>query len=252
MEYQTLAEKLVEVLSYTTLSNEEKHVLLECYLNPGIAQKQLKSLQAAKDPLLQRMAAEGLLLQTQKTGEPLWYPAPLALLFKRYGDLRKAGSLKEIPVMSSIDQWIKYPLFHTSGVEMKSSHDTDTVIKWLFELHTMEWDKVYCFGDYEAFIEAIGIETEQDWINERTKKQRKASVIATKDGQFAQKIMKRSKAELRDCRIDPKDFSHMFIMAFPDINTTVIGSAEKEVTFIHSANIAQMYTGMVDQNLVQA
>lgn len=249
MPYQTLTEKIEDILHCTLLKKPERAILLESYLHPGIAENALQSGMIHSDSIVEHMEDEGLIFR-RKVGEKYFlYPLPIALLFKKFVDERKARKIHASESLDSIDQWIQYPLLRSPEVQMKSSQDNETVLKWLFELHSADWDRVFCFGDYESFIEAIGIETEQDWIRERTKKNRCASVVATQDGKWAQHIRKVSERELRDCLIDPRDFTDMFIMAFPDIQTTVIGSSKKEVTFIHSKTVTNTYTEMVERCL---
>lgn len=252
MDYQTLAEKIGDVLDSTLLKKEERSILMQSYLHPGIAENELsKSLILPKNNLIDSLVSEGMILRKKEGKKQLLYPMPIALLFKKFADQRKARKLDPKVSLGSIDQWIKYPLLRTPEIKMKSSQDNQTVIQWLFELHSTDWERVFCFGDYESFIETIGIDIEQDWIRERMGKNRCASVIATQDGKWAQHIQKASKQELRDCVIDPKDFTDMFIMAFPDINTTVIGSSEDEVTFVHSSTVAKTYAELVHQCLTK-
>ncbi|MGE3279236.1 MAG: hypothetical protein AB7J40_05660 [Candidatus Altimarinota bacterium] len=251
MDYQTLTEKIEGILHCTPLKKPERAILLQSYLNPGVAERSLEKGVQNFQALVERMIEKGLILRKKEAGEELLYPLPIALLFKKYVDERKARSLDAVESLHSIDQWIQYPLLRSPEVQMKSSHDNETVLNWLFELHATDWERVFCFGDYESFINAIGIDTEQDWIRERTKKNRCASVVATQDGQWAQHIRKASEKELRDCLIDPRDFTDMFIMAFPDIQTTVIGTSKSEVTFIHSKTVANTYTELVERCLVK-
>jgi hypothetical protein len=247
--YQTLAEKIEKVLSCTILEKPERAILLHSYLNPGMAERDLENSMMLPEHLIELMIKQGVLFRKKEGKEYSLYPMPIGLMFQKYSNDEEGICATES--LKSIDQWIQYPLLRSRSIRMKSSQNTQTVIQWLFELHGINWDKVYCFGDYESFIDAIGINTEQEWIRERTKKKREASVIATQDGKWAQHIHKVSKQELRKCLIEPKDFTDMFIMAFPDIHTTVIGSSEKAVTFIHSATATNTYAEMVERCLVK-
>lgn len=248
--YQTLAEKIQNVLESTSLAPDERALLMQTYLEPGITEQGLESKILLSERLLKDVLEKGMLLRKKQGGITQLYPMPLTLVFNKYQDKTK-NKVHPTECLHSLEQWIKYPLLRSPKTRIKSSQDTQTVIHWLFELHSMDWDRVFCFGDYESFIDTIGIETEQEWIKERTKKKRCASVIATQDGKWAQHIRKVSKQELRDCLIDPKDFTDMFILAFPEIDTTVIGSAEKEVTFIHSHTVTDTYSELVERCLVK-
>jgi hypothetical protein len=250
MDYQTLPEKIQEVLSYTSLLLEEKEVLMHTYLHPGVSRTTLESSIVGAAKILNNLIDRRLLFQQQS--EYSLYPIPLVLLLRDCAENSTHRGLRDLPVLRSIDQWLKYPLMRSPDVTLKTTNDRGTLIRWLFDLHAMSWDRVYCFGDYESFIETIGYDTEKEWIHERIKRQRNASVIATKDGQWAQQIQRLSQQELRDCLIEPRDFSDLFIMAFPDIHTTVMGSSDKEITFVHSDTIANLYTGMVEKSLIKS
>ena len=250
-DYQTLPEKIDEILSYTSLSESEKAVLRYAYLYPGASGLLLKETVAVSDETVKSMLRKGLLIREKKGADTYLYPIPIILLLRRCGESECHRCLRDIPVLRSLDQWLKYPLMRSPSVTLKSSNNRNTVISWLFDLHASCWERVYCFGDYDSFIKTIGVDTEQEWIKERINKERKASVIATKDGKWAQHIQKVSQQELRDCLIDPRDFSDLFIMAFPDIHTTVMGSSANEITFVHSDTIANLYTGMVEKSLMK-
>lgn len=250
MNAKSLQKNLEEVLCCTRLNEEEKIIMKTSYLQPCIEVKQLKKCLSNSDSVIRRLLSEGLLME-KKVGVHLnIYPIPLVLLIKNYCDVTKMNNQTRFnSALKSIDQWIKYPCMREVGVKLKSSEDKDTIIKWLFDLHNSDWERVYCFGDYESFISAIGVDTENEWIKERIKKMRKASVIATKDGQWARHIKTMGKKELRDCLIEPKDFSDLFIMSFPDIDTTVMGNVDGEITFIHSASIAKNYSNLVNMSI---
>lgn len=248
--YQTLAEKIENVLESTSLTPEERVLLMQSYLQPGITEKGIEKGMLLTEHLVEDMLEKGMLLRKRQGRVTQLYPMPLTLLFNKYQD-RTKNKIGPEECLHSIEQWIKYPLLRSPATRIKSSQDQRTVICWLFELHSLGWERVFCFGDYESFIETIGIETEQEWIKERTQKKRCASVIATQDGKWAQHIRKLSKQELRDCLIDPKDFTDMFILAFPEIHTTVIGSSDKEVTFIHSTSVTNTYSELVERCLVK-
>lgn len=250
MEYQTIQEKLAEIFSCTALDQTERDILMLCYLNPGIEVCQIKKALSNPKRAIEQLLKKGLLLKTKVSGRYTVYPIPLVLMLKKCADKDAKCGEECMSVLESIDQWIKYPVLRSTNARIKTSNNTDTVIKWLFDLHSTDWEKVYCFGDYESFIESIGIDTETEWIRERINKSRKASVVATQDGRWARKIQSSCKRELRDCLIDPKDFSSLFIMAFPDINTTVLGGANGKITFVHSSTIANNYTSLVEKNLI--
>jgi hypothetical protein len=247
MVYQTLAEKIQDILESTRLKKPERALLLQAYLNPGVVMGCMEDEPTRR--IISELEEKKIILREKERGKSLLYPMPISLLFQKFVDLRKPQKVEPKETLKSLDQWMKYPLLRKNDLRLKSTQDNKTVLEWIFEIHSSDWKRVFCFGDYESFIDAIGIDTEQDWIKERTKRNRCASVIATQDGKWAQHIRKVSKQELRDCLIDPKDFTDMFIMAFPDIHTTVIGSSEKEVTFIHSSTVSNTYAEMVERSL---
>ena len=253
MKYLSLEENLEEIISCTDLDEAEKIILKASYISPGITKEELQKLSTYADKIIEKLVQQGLLLKKEDGKQVKIYPIPLVLLIQNYTSDEKMRNTKEFTAsLKNIDQWIRYPLMRNPNIKIRSAEDTCTAVKWLFELHNTDWERVYCFGDYESFIDTIGIDVETSWIKERIAKIRKASVIATKDGKWAQLIKKTSKKELRDCIIEPKDFSELFIMAFPDIHTTVIGSADGDITFIHSSSIADSYSGLVERHLGSA
>lgn len=253
MEYESLHQKLDVIFSCLCLTDEEKQVMMSSYLSPGINQRDILNQSVGSLNVLHDLVNKGLILKRESGKNFQLFPVPIALLIQYCEKNIDCECLKKVrESISSIDKWIKYPLMRSKNTVLKTSDENSTVLKWLFDLHSIEWDKVYCFGDYESFIDSIGIDAETNWIKERTKKGRKASVVATKDGKWARRIRDFSQQELRDCLIEPKDFSELFIIAFPDIHTTVIGSSDKEVTFVHSSAIAQHYSKLVEENLIEA
>ena len=250
MDDFTLKNKLKEIFAHIGIEGREQAFLQYLYLNPGIALAELNKHFPRGQRMVKELDEKGTILIRNQDNRQSIFPPPLAVLLKNYQDTRKTRSLNSIDLtLKSIDQWLKYPLLKNENTKLKMSKDTDTVIKWLFELHENSWERVFCFGDYESFIDTIGIDTENEWIRERIKKLRKASVVATQDGKWARTIRDNSKEELRDCIINPKEYSDLFIMSFPDITTTVMTCSSGEVTFVYSAAVAENYCRIIDELL---
>jgi len=250
MTYQSLEEQITTILDYLMLNEEEKQMLKQAYLNPGMNRCASSPKGASTEKLIQALSKKDLLVERECGEETNIYPIPLILLVQQHqSELSDKQRAKIFAMLRTIDKWIKYPLMKSGKTRLKSSQNQDTVIKWLFDLHASDWDHVYCFGDYEAFIASIGIEPEVEWINARTKKGRKASVVATKDGKWAQRIESCKNQELRDCLIEPGSFEDLFIMAFPDIHTTVMGSSDGQITFVQSDSVARQYAQLVNDSL---
>lgn len=251
MESTTLQHKLEEIFSYVNLSDPEKAVLMCAYLSPGCPVDCLKDKVVDGDRIIKKLVDQKILLSRKVGDKTCIYPPPLPILMKNYADQRKTRNLKDLtPTLQGIDQWIKYPLLRSPKVKLKSSKDRDTVLQWFFDLHGVDWERVFCFGDYESFIDTVGLDLETSWIKERTKKARKASVVATRDGKYARQITELSKEELRDCMIDPKDYLDLFILAFPELNTTVMSHKEGEIAFIYSQDIAKKYSQLIKSNFL--
>ncbi|MDP3975368.1 MAG: hypothetical protein Q8P95_00450 [bacterium] len=247
--YQTLEERIESVLSFLEARSFQRAVLRYCYLNPSVLLSTLEkdfSVQAnGRD--LQSMITEGLLKLGESGAEVQVFPIPLSLLANRsHPELFSKDT--SIQLLSEINQWITYPVMRSPQTKYKMATGA-LGIQWLFEAILLEWERVYCWGDYESFIENLGFEVERDWIQERIKKGKKASVLATQDGQYAQEIFRKSKQELRDCLIKPSDFSQLFIMSFPESKTTVMGNKNGELTFVLSSEISDHYAQSVRKGL---
>lgn len=249
MIYQTLEEHLERILSATCLGKQEKEIMTTLYLNPGMSTSNI--LKASKANQLEDLRQQGLLFIHQSETEEHLFPAPLAILYKQKGEPKDDSTLIHcVDSLKVLDKWMKYPAMKEKEARLKISTETDMALKWLFDLHQTDWETVYCFGDYESFIADMGIDPEVDWIKERAKKKRGAMVLATQDGEWAQRIESLQQEELRDCCIDPGKFSDLFIMAFPEIYTTVIAGKNNEMTFIHSKEISEHYAGVVKEGVL--
>lgn len=252
MKYLSLQDQISKVLKQLGLNKEQQALLTSMYINPGMKMSCLMSTIDINNIEfhIQDLYEKGLVLIHEEEDNKQFFPTPMSLLVQRCKrGLSKEDQSQAIETLRSIDKWIKYPIFTAKDTKMKSSRTKDTLMKWLFELHATDWEKVFCFGDYESFIETIGIEPEVEWIKERAKKGRKASVVATKDGQWAQRIESCQAQELRECLITPGNFGKVFIMAFPEIQTTVLGSADGDITFVQSQSVADQYSAMVRAQL---
>jgi len=252
MGYETLKDKLQDIFDCSRMKREHQDILMSAYLNPGVEVTTTIADQSSQQAL-KDLVKRGLLCIREVDGVAGLFPIPIAILLKKEEGLFSGPCLEPlVDAIHSIDKWIQYPIMRIPETQMKSSREGQTVMQWLFDLHMTDWDQVFCFGDYESFIESIGFDTETEWIKERIKKGRKASVVATQDGQWARHIHELSQSQLRDCLINPKDFEGLFIMAFPDVDTTVMGGRDDEVTFIHSRTVAHHYGNLVNQQLQQA
>jgi hypothetical protein len=250
MTYQTLEEHLDDILLTMCLSKKEKAIMKLMYLNPGMTSKTIQEIIKIDLITLEDLKQQGLLL-LQGDIEGKIYPVPLAILCVKANPSANGDDIiKCQDALINIDKWMKYPAMRKKDTRMKTSKQQETIVKWLFDIHQTDWDSVFCFGDYESFIKDMGIDPEIEWIKERAKKGRNAMVLATQDGEWAQRINTHKQEELRDCCITPGDFSDLFIMAFPDIYTTVIAGKDKEITFVHSKSIAHHYSGIVKEGLL--
>lgn len=246
MTYQTLEAHLDSILKTVCLTDTEKTAMKMLYMNPGLSVGQVIQKKHIDRKTLEGLNKMGLLLKYSQNRTQKLYPVPLAILCTKVEQLVTSQEIMSCQdALNNMDKWMKYPAMRVKETQLKSTQEKETIIKWLFELHQTDWDSVYCFGDYESFIKDMGIDPELEWIKERAKKGRSATVFATQDGQWAQRINESQEEELRECCVTPGDFSDLFIMAFPDINTTVIAGKENEITFVHSKSISQHYAEMV-------
>ncbi|MDP2691811.1 MAG: hypothetical protein Q8O95_05415 [bacterium] len=249
MPPQKLQECLVDMFSATGLCQGERDLLMTTYMTPGIAAKNLEKTVPNAQIMLESLTKKGLFLNDESGEESHIYPLPLVLLFEKCAEFFKSPQGMSQELLNSIDHWMQYPFPKSRDLKVKTSQDRSTVIQWLFDLHGTDWERVFCFGDYEAFVEGLGFDVENEWIKERAKKNRKASVVATQDGPWARHIKEQSKRDLRECLIDPRDYKGLFIMAFPEIDTTVMGGANGEISFVHSSAVANNYSDMVERSL---
>jgi hypothetical protein len=251
MTYRSLEEHLDNILKTVRLNANEKHVMKMIYLNPGMSTLVIKGSSNVDMKTLEDLKKQGLLLLHENEDGDCVYPIPLAILCTKANPKADGDSIIRCQdALKTIDKWMKYPVMRAKDARMKTSTKKETILKWIFDIHQTDWDSVYCFGDYESFINDIGIDPEVEWIKERAKKGRNAMVFATQDGEWAQRINTLQREELRDCCITPGDFTDLFIMSFPDIYTTVIAGKDKDITFIHSKSISQHYAGIVKEGIL--
>lgn len=245
MEFKSLEDKLSSLIALTDLPAGEQDMLLRCYLKPGMDSASIKGLGGSSD-ILNEMIKKGLLMKCSE--EKKIYPVPLSILSDKHSlhDEKTQKSLQNR--LSEIDQWIEYPLMRQEGTRFTTLKGS-AARKWIFDLLTQDWETVLCFGDYESFIAMFGLDVEREWIQERIKRGKRASVLATQDGEFARDIDKLSHNELRNCLINPTEFSDLFIMTFPEVHTTVIAKKTGEITFVHSTNVAMSYSRVVTNTL---
>ena len=252
MESLTFQEKIDALLQLTKLSHIQRRFLSRCYTQPGLDFASLKKklcLTCEDDCFsLEELFADQLMIEhCLDDGKEVLYPIPIALL-RGYLDHSKVSAREFDYQIREIEQWIKYPMMRTGDTRFQTGKGW-VANQWLFELLAADWVQVYCFGDYESFIDMMGIDAERDWIRERIKRGKKAQVLATQDGQWAQEIDKHSRQELRDCLIDPSDFSDLFIMTFPESQTTVMANRTGDITFVCSSLIAERYSMMVKDGI---
>ncbi len=250
MIYQSLEDHLDTIFESISLSKEDKYVMKLLYLNPGMTVANIEEKSTITKKNLESLKQKGFLLFHKEKEVEGIYPIPLAVLCVKVNPSHHGSNIiQSQDALKNIDKWVRYPAILSQKTKLKTSNIKETIMRWLFDIHQTEWDSVYCFGDYEAFIKDIGIDPEVEWIKERAKKGRTAMVLATQDGEWAQRINSLQQQELRDCCIHPGEFSDLFIMSFPDIYTTLIAGKDNDVTFIHSKSISQHYASIVKKGV---
>ena len=247
MDSEALQKHLEKIFNCIKLNEEQKNALQTMYTKEIRTEGQTCFEDKISIDTIQDLINKGLVLKSDEKNE--LYPIPLSLLIKHPEiGINPECYRNKKENLKALDKWMNYPFRGvTEGIVKKGSDKQ--VVSWLFDLLTTDWENVYCFGDYESFIKSLGPEVENEWIKERIKRGRKASVIATKDGEWAQRIHRESTKEMRKCAITPKEFSELFIMAFPEIQTTVMGGIDGELTFIHSGLVADQYANLVNESI---
>ena len=165
MGYETLHDKLQDIFCCSSMKKEQQLVLIQAYLNPGTTAQSITNDQEPFDKALQDLLTRGLVCIQEMEGERRVFPIPIAILLKKKEAQFSEDSL--MPMMDeihSIDKWIQYPVMRLPETMLKSSREGVTVMEWLFDLHMTDWNQVFCFGDYEAFIQGIGFDVEAEWI----------------------------------------------------------------------------------------
>lgn len=254
---QEIHQKLERLLQKMNLTEEESRLVVQAYQNPG-----LSSLELGKRCGLRRMSSyrtvEQLLekgfLQISKDRGKLKRAVmaiPLQDIAKRV-DRKSATLLRFASEIRDIDRFLRYP-----GVSRSPSFDVqklyaDEAREAFFDLHYEPWDEILFLGDFDTQVDNMGFDFEDQWIQRRVQKGRKARGVFTQEGQVTKDLARNNRKELRTSIVKPHLVQNQWFCLFPELRQVYLFQHNKEenpnwnLLKIISPEISKMYSDLVN------
>lgn len=252
--------KLDRLLQKLNLTEEESRMVVQAYRNPGLSPLALGKLCGLRRMngyrTIERLLDRGFL---QRTSEGSVHAGgvqalPLQDIAKRI-DRKSATLLRYASEIRDIDRFLRYP-----GVKRSPSFDiqklyADEAREAFFDIHYEDWDEILFLGDFDTQVENMGFDFEDQWIQRRVVKRKRARGVFTQDGKFSRYVCSNNRDELRTSAMKQNLVQNQWFCLFPELQQVYLFQHNKDenpnwnLLKITSPEITQMYTELVNRHV---
>lgn len=247
-------QQLNRVLTRINLSENESRMITAAFICPGLS-PQLLGKQCGFKRMTTYRILEALIhkgyLETAvdpNTKFRTIHPVSLKELSKRVEG--KGKDLQKFALeLQDIGNVLQRTSRGTSEISIHRYYD-DEAKEAFMDMHFLKWEMNYAIGDFDAYCpNEKHFEFEMDWVRRRANQGRKAIMAGHHIGNFTREVVRNNERDLRTAVFSEQSIKDYFIMAFPEVDITFIGSTEKEtgrwtMLKVESKDIAKLYTQM--------
>lgn len=253
-------QKLERLLQKLNLTEEESRLVVQAYQNPGLSPLSLGKLcglrRMSSYRTIDRLIEKGYLQCIEDSGTKTRHIHSLSLfdIAKRI-DRKSASLLRYASEIRDIDRFLRYP-----GVNRSPSFDVqrlygDEAREAFFDIHYEDWGEILFLGDFDTQVENMGFDFEDQWIQRRVQKGRKARGVFTQNGQASRYVAANNRNDLRTSVVKPDLVQNQWFCLFPELQQVYLFQHDKEknpswnLLKIVSPEVTRMYTELVNQHV---